>query len=282
MDLSNRALLVDLHISAWPGLKTDQRATVEVQQFNKATKDSGKYQKFLCRAGGLLTKIHNKGVEVRNLHKTLTAPWEDQGKRVISTDLYITKYRSAVISAVSELQGLYPEFNSKYPELVEADREIHGDMWKLEDYPTVVASSFDVEMSASPIPAVKDFRLDMSEELAKELQESYERDINRKLAAVTKDAWERLAESTRRLHSAVSGYGPGKRLFSSLFTNLEDTATVLQGLNLSNNAQLNSLADEVKELVRGLVVDNLKESPESRTVLSNQFQSVLDKMNAYI
>jgi hypothetical protein len=155
-------------------------------------------------------------------------------------------------------------------------------MWKLEDYPTVVASGFDVEMTASPIPDVKDFRLDMSEELSKELQESYEKDINRKLQAVTKDAWERLAESTRRLHSAVSGYGPGKRLFSSLFTNLEDTATILQGLNLNNNAQLNTIAEEVKELVRGLIVDNLKESPESRTVLSNQFQGVLDKMSQYI
>ena len=78
--LSERALLVTLHISSWGGMMIDREVTDEVNESHKASKEAGRYNKRLI-ASKFFSEVSTADNHARTAHRVLTLPWEDDGTR---------------------------------------------------------------------------------------------------------------------------------------------------------------------------------------------------------
>ena len=87
MNLTQDAMLVALHISAWSGRLYDREASMQVADRNGASASAGRYNKRLLpkTAFAALTATMSA---TRTTHYENTLPWDDKGARLLTVANY--------------------------------------------------------------------------------------------------------------------------------------------------------------------------------------------------
>ena len=102
--LSEKAMLVSLHISAWGGMAFDKEVSEEVNEsFSADRKEAGRYTKRLV-AKQFLANVSTAHSILKRVHKVLTLPWEDDGTRILSTVGYV-KYHADMLDGKRKAEG---------------------------------------------------------------------------------------------------------------------------------------------------------------------------------
>ncbi len=83
MNLSDRALLVQLSISQWTARKYDKRVTQQALTMNYASSDAGRFNKSLLPANDYLDMVHAKSAAIR--HVSFLANNQESRPEVTST-----------------------------------------------------------------------------------------------------------------------------------------------------------------------------------------------------
>ncbi len=84
MNLSDRALLVQLTISQWTARKYDKKATQEVATTFNTSKDAGRYNKSLLPMNDYLDRVHKKTTHIREKFYKNTLPWGMEGTMMLN------------------------------------------------------------------------------------------------------------------------------------------------------------------------------------------------------
>ena len=85
--INESAMLVSLNISQWRAYKSDKKITAEVAVTHNSDASMGKYRKSLL-AREALAAIQKIAGAARDSHYTLTLPWADEGRRILSNAGY--------------------------------------------------------------------------------------------------------------------------------------------------------------------------------------------------
>lgn len=234
--LQEKAMLVNLSVSAWTASKKDNKASDSVKVSNAANAKAGWFNKRLVDPAALapISKVEGR---IRDFHYKMTLPWGDNGDRVLPGMAYMD-YMDGLRKLKSEFEGEIDTLAQNYPQLVQDARVMLGAMYEPGDYPSVesIRTRFGVSTVFSPVPDAADFRVDVGAEAVEEIRKSITANVEQRLAGATRDCWDRLAEAVRNMHERLSD--PKAVFRDSLVENLRVLTDLVPKLNVAGDQNL--------------------------------------------
>lgn len=277
--LQEKAMLVNLSISAWTASKKDNKAGESVKAQASATAKAGWFNKRLIDPSALdkLNKIEGRA---RDVHYRMTLPWGDNGDRILPAQAYMD-YMDAIRVIRAEHDTARTEFVRDYPALVQGARQMLGAMYDPGDYPDVdrVAEKFDIRLGFTPVPDASDFRVDVGDEAVAEIRKSITESVEKRLHGATRECWIRLDGAVKAMVIKLSD--PEAVFRDSLVENLRVLTDVLPKLNITNDAKLNDVLGSVKTW---LLVDteSLRKDKKFRLFTADKAAEILAEIGPWV
>jgi len=236
------AMLVELSISNWTGVKIDRRASQEVDEAKGTKTAANTVHKKLFAGTQLLDDIVKFSARVRATHNESTLPWTDNGVRLLPSSAFM-EYKSAMSDLETEWQGYVDGFLENYVNLKTEAAYNLGASYDASDYPDVedIKSRFSFKLVFSPVPTSGDFRIDVEEQAKVELQKQYEADAQEKTSRAMQTAWDRLHKHLENMSDKLADKntkGDKKVFRDSLLDNAVSLVDSLKHLNINNDPKL--------------------------------------------
>lgn len=274
--LREKALTVRLSRTMFQAEKSDTRVAQATELQWKAEK-AGRYTKRLlrdceefCNARAAFTDIHRYVMKY-------TLPWMDDGIRLLPSEKYLD-----FANGLSELKEIalrkVQELADVWDDAVLKDKERLGDMWNPDDYPTKedMVTMWDVKVAFLPIPAVDDFRVDLSdsdknafESAIKEAEENANTDLLARILAPVAHMVEKLSDPKARFHDTLLG-------------NVKDVCTIAKDLNLNNDARITEIVASIEDKLQGVKTDELRQDSLVRFATAEDMKEVQSKLQEWI
>lgn len=279
MNLSDRALLVQLSISQWTARKYDKKVTQDVASSHGVTTAAGRYNKVLLPMNDLLDRVHKKSTLIRTKFYENTLPWGIEGTMMLPSANYlsfVTEFRKEK----GEWQYLVNDFERNYMQVRLDAQRLLGSMYNDADYPSAdeIANKFKMDMAIFPVPAT-DFRVSIaSDELAR-IQQDVEARVKDAQQQAMKEVWTRLYD---RVKSMAEKLADPKAIFrDTLVDNLREQCDMLTRLNFTDDPNLEALRSEVEaNLLKH--PDALRNDPDLRRDKAAEAKAIMDKMSSFM
>jgi len=287
INLADRAMLVSVNITQWAGRKLDRDATNAAQAAFQAESDSGRFNKLLIGAAALapIAKIAGKA---RNETYYMTAPWLDDGARILPAALF-ERYSATMQKLRADFESSVAAFVLAYPGLIEESRARLGGMFAESDYPAAgeIGKRFSFAIRYLPIPSAGDFRVDVpgADRIRADIAESQAAVMQ----AAHKATFARVIDAVEHMAEKLAAYVPGgengraQHVFrDSLVDNLRDLVDLLPGLNLSESAAMENLRKLVDSHLCRHDAETLRIDPKARAETARAAGAIVSKMREFI
>ncbi len=279
MNLSDRALLVQMSISQWTARKYDKKATRQVADANNTTMDAGRYNKSLLPMNDYLDRVHKKTTHIREKFYKNTLPWGIEGTQMLPTSNYLqfmTEYRKEK----SEWQSLVNTFIDNYDTLRFDAQRILGELYDEADYPLVseIGYKFRMDMAVFPVPS-NDFRTNISSDELTAIQQDVERRVSQAQQQAVLEVWQRLFDKVK--HIAEKLADPKAVFRDSMVENARDICDLLPRLNFTDDPHL----EEMRQQVEASLLkhpDALRNDPDLRRDTAAEAKAIMDKMKSFM
>ena len=284
--LSSRAMLCSLSISTWSARKHDRDASEEIAARHGAQSDAGRYHKMLLPKAAL-AEIQKIVSEARHEHCFMTLPWDDNGYRVLPAAVYMDhvekmhRLAAKFSKAVDALAG-------QFQILVEQAKTRLGGLFRESDYPALdeLRAKFAFETKVLPLPDAGDFRVAMGDEEKDRIKRQITAAVEASLQVGARELWFRLYEAVQHLADRLTAYkvtgeGVEHPFRDTVVTNLVKLVDVLPKLNITNDPELERLAEQVKN---SLLVDpnSLRKSESVRAETAKAAAAIAQHMAGYM
>ena len=280
MNLSDRALLVQLTISQWTARKYDKKATQEVATTFNASKDAGRYNKSLLPMNDYLDRVHKKTTHIREKLYKNTLPWGMEGVMMLPTTNYLA-FMNEFRKEKNEWLTLVNDFKSNYLQLKDDAKRVLGRLYSDADYPTEseVANKFKIDMAVFPVPST-DFRVAISSDELSRIQKDVEARVASAQAEAMKEVWQRLYDRVK--HMAEKLADPKAIFRDTMVENLQEQCAMLTRLNFMDDPNLEALRQQVEGTLATHHPDALRNDPDLRRDTAAEAKAIMDKMSVFM
>jgi len=188
----------------------------------------------------------------------------------------------------TEFNRLLEAFLAKYNDIVTDMAFKQGDMFNRDDYPTVdqVRSKFGVSLFRNEVP-LGDFRCQVAQDLADDMQVHYSRQAQQIVDGIMQDQMDRLLDVMQSIAHCcgVDEYlgkdGEMKQKKRKIYEGTIDKAKGLcqsySQFNLTNDARLTEVVNELNIALRGIDAETLRESDAARSQVKDNVDEILSK-----
>jgi len=278
MSIQERAMLVKLSISQWNPVIFDKEKSEELAAANGTTKEWLGAEKRLV-AKESTDPIGSAFSNLRLFHYSLTLPWSDDGWRILPTGVY-TPYQAGVKERTDQAMELVYELDRNFPQLKEDAKEHLNGAYHDEDYPTDLIARYGVRTAVRPIPQGEYLKVAVAEDELARLRENVTANVNAQIKASVLSLWERLREVVAKMAERMSAEKP--RVYDTVVTNIDDLVKILPQLNITDDPDLDQIAQEVKEQLTVYRPDALRQSSSARATVAIKANNALKKIDAMI
>ena len=284
--LSTRAMLCSVSISVWSARKHDPDASEEIALQHGAQADSGRYHKVLLPRQAL-AEIQKIVSEARQEHYFKTLPWDDNGYRVLPAAAYMDH--------VEKMRGLSNRFTGavdilarQFLILIDQARTRLGGLFREADYPTPdeLRAKFSFETKVMPLPDADDFRVTLGDEEKARIKRQITAAVEASLQVGSRELWFRLYEAVQHMADRLTAYKVTDQRVEHPFrdtvvTNLVKLVDVLPKLNVTNDPELDRLAEQVRT---SLLIDpkELRKSDAVRAETAKAASAIAQQMAGYM
>jgi hypothetical protein len=280
MNLSERALLVQLSISQWAARKYDKKISNEVASQHGTATAVGRYNKSLLPMNDLLDNVHKKASLIRTNFYANTLPWGMEGTQMLPSSHYLN-FMTEFRKEKNEWQTLVANFTSNYDSLKEDAKRFLGTLYNESDYPTLseIVGKFNIDIAVFPVPST-DFRVSIASEELKRIQQDVERRVQQSQAVAMKEVWTRLYDKVK--HMADKLADPKAVFRDSMIDNAREICALLPRLNFSDDPNLETLRQQVEMGIASHHPDALRNNPDLRRDTAAEARAIMDKMNVFM
>jgi len=279
MNLTDRALLVQLNVSQWTARKYDKRASKEVTTAHGAASAAGRFNKSLLPMNDKLENIYRKTTLIRTKYYESTLPWGIDGTRMLPTANYLS-FMTDFRKEKGEWEQLVQEFLDEYGQMkLDAQRTL-GSLYDPDDYPTALELryKFNMDMAVFPVPSA-DFRVAIGSEELKRIQQDVERRVKEAELAALKDVWNRLYERVK--HIAEKLADPEAIFRDSMIETAKEICALLPRLNFADDPNLEAMRQQVEaSLIKP--PEALRNDPALRRDTAAEAKAIMDKMGTFM
>ena len=281
MGIASSAVLVELNISVWTANKLDREATDSVISSNSAGKNSAQVRKNLMAGSSLRKDIADYTAGCRLWHNTRTLSWADKGARLLPTSAFMD-YKNEANIRRDTFNRMVDNFIVNYPNLVGTAQNYLGNLFRAEDYPSAdeVRSKFDFRLVFSPLPESGDFRLDIANEELDAIKSQYDNDFDKRVADAMREPWKKLHDTLTHISEKltdIQGDETKRRYHDSLISNAQALCGLLTHLNITKDPQLEEARRSLELTMLGVDIEDIKESPETRSSVKNRVDDILKR-----
>lgn len=261
--ISSSAMLVELTISCWTGVKKDKGASEEVVANKHATRGVASVNKKLLGDCAELDTLQKFAANVRNLHYNSTLPWSDMGPRLLTTSKYF-KYNADFSALQGEFDRLVGKFLQAYAwEITQAQVKL-GDLFNASEYPDTetLRGKFKFQLNFLPLPDAGDWRVDVGNEAQSALREQYEKAYEERLQGAMNDIWARLHGTLTMLSRQLSDQtedGKTPKIYASVFDRMLDIIDLMETCNMTGDTTMQLMQRRLSMAFRGITVEAVKE-----------------------
>lgn len=286
VSLSSRAMLCSLSISMWSARKHDPDASDEIAARHGAQSDAGRYHKILLPKQAL-ADIQKIVSEARQEHYFMTLPWDDNGYRVLPAAVYmdhVNKMRAQSNRFTVAVEALARQFLT----LIDQAKTRLGSLFREQDYPTPdeLRAKFAFETKVLPLPDAGDFRVALGDQERDRIKRQITAAVETSLQVGSRELWQRLYEAVWHMADRLSSYkvtgqGIEHPFRDTVVTNLVKLVDVLPKLNVTNDPELERLAEQVRN---SLLIDpkELRESDSIRAATAKTAAAIAQHMAGYM
>lgn len=278
--LSANYLLVDLEIRSWAGKRTDRAVSDEVLANKGATRDGGKFVKFLlASADAELETVKQMATAVRAFVYSRTVPWSSaesgarRGSRLLGA-----KGSIEFLKELNQIKREYDDHVSKLASVwdervAQAKANLSG-LSANDKYPTAqeIPELFSISVDMRPVPKHSDFsRINIPAELAEALGQSNAAETVTQLNNAMDDLRERLLKELARIGTQMQkvAVGDKTRLYDSLITNMQELVALTRSMNVTGNPALTKLADDIETKLLQRPVSAYKNNQAEAAMVAN-------------
>ena len=274
--ISSSALLVTLNRSTPALKKIDKQVTKEVTKAKHASDKAGAFHKNLI-SSSIHEALIGQSSAIYTYHARNTVEWIAKGPKLLPNEKY-TDYDNTMRSMIRDFDALGIEFIAEYPRIV-AEAQLHqGEMFKESDYPSVevLRSKINIEIAYEPIPDAGDFRIDIGNQAAEEMQAGYNKLLQDRLQKAMGSVIERLIKPlinmSKMLDYTAQEKPTGFR--DTLIDNVADIVSLIETCNITNDPTIEAVYRQLTNTLNGVTPDTLREDPYLRL----QTKQTVDKI----
>jgi len=282
ISIATSAMLASITINCWSAKKVAKKESEELTDAKSASRRAAQVQKNLLADDPRLSTINKYAAEIRNWVARVTLPWTDSGLRLVTTKQFVD-FKQGMDAHKAHFDQLVADFVQMYPTLISAQAFKLGGMFDRSEYPSdaEVASKFNIRFSFMPVPHGKDFRVDIADDIARELREQYESDFAKRVNDVNREHWSRLKTALDKMvdRLGVDEGGKNKVFRDTLVENALEVCDLLRLTNVTNDADLEAARKEVEQALLGVSLEELRKNNAIRTDVKAQVEGILDKFN---
>lgn len=283
MQLSDRALLVQLNISQWTARKHDKKATQEVAHNHGVNASVGRYHKSLLPANDYLAMVHQKAGYIRNKFYENTLPWGIEGTQMLPTANYLN-FVSEFRKEKAEWETLKNLFVANYSTLKADAKRFLGSLYREDDYPheSQIAAKFRMDMAVFPVPT-NDFRVQIGSEELSRIQRDVEERVQHASASAMRDVWQRLYDKVEHLlDKMVKVDDPKSRFHESSIEHVKGLCELLPRLNFADDPNLEAMRNEVEQKLASLNKDVIVGNDTLRAKKIDETKDIMERMKAFM
>lgn len=289
VDLQKRAMLITLSIrlEGLLGERRDKAASELVESTYSVASKRAKASKYLIdRKHPKVKAVIAAAQQVRAVVYRYTFPCGDSGLRLLPIKAF-PDFKNRVHAAMEDLKATQEAYLLAYPSLVAASESELGGLFDRSQYPSVerVKHMFKCGVQFLPMPDSGHFVADIANDAANEIRESIARDNERRIQEAVNDLIDRVEKSISFYVDKLSTYeneGDNVRgIFrDSLVANIQDMATLVRQLNVTDNPGILALATQI-DRIGTVAASELRESKDKREAMVAQGQTLLAKLDSY-
>ncbi len=249
----NSNLLYNVSISVWTARKKDKAETVKLNANAGAVDGAANVNKQLLPDNPELLAIHKCAGAIRTWVYENTLEWAKDWR--IGQVVRHAEFCMQFGDKAAELESLFDTFTGKYAEAIEDAKFTLNAMFNSADYPGVeeMRNKFRISLDVMPMPNAEDFRVvdGLPQEEVDRLCAVAKKSVEDRVQAGMNEAYERLFGVISKLATTLTQYGDNeiKKFNDTLMGNIEDLVAVMPALNITNDAKLNALTSEAKQLL---------------------------------
>lgn len=281
MNVSERALLVQLSVSQWTARKYDKKVTQDVAKQHGAITEVGRYNKVLLPMNDSLDNVHKKTTLIRKKYYDNTLPWGIEGTQMLPASNYFN-FMAEFKREKNEWELLVKRFLFDYPRLKQdAQRLLPNGLFNDSDYPSEseIANKFKMDMVVMPVPS-NDFRVAISDSELARIQQDVEARVKTAQADAMKDLWKRLYE---RVENMADKLADPKAVFrDTLVENARELCALLPKLNFAEDGNLELVRQEVETRLSKHHPDALRNNPDLRRDTAQEARMIMDRMATFM
>jgi len=283
ISLATSALVVCVDVNVWTATKQDRAISNEVTTSKKASADAGKFTKNLLSDSPDHKALLNYRQTVYNWLQRSTYDWA--GSMRLLPTINLEKFKKEYAQHERDFGALLEKFITAYPQIVSDAAFKQGDMFNRSEYPEPedVRTKFRMRLHVQKVPQ-SDFRSSVSEALAEDLKNHYERQTQDIINAVMDDASERLVEIASRLANACTEATPDedgkvrrKKIYDSTVIQAKEICKTIENFNLTGNKALSQAVVDLNFALENVTTEDLRESSYVRSVVKENVDDMLAK-----
>lgn len=285
VSLATSCVLVHPEVNVWTATRQDNEISEEVTTAKKADRDSGKFVKHLLAKNPEHRRVLNYRQTVYNWMQRRTYDWA--GSQRILPAVQLTQFMREFNEHEQTFKGLVDDFIKAYPTIVSNMAFVQGDMFKREDYPSVneVFSKFSIRLYTAEVP-VGDFRCQIAQDLAADLQTHYERQARDLVENIINRQKEQLVEVMRSIShccetETVVENGEIKikrrKLYDTTLQRAIELCDTFAEFNVTEDPQLDEVRTRLKKALDGVTIDALRNHDTTRIVVKEEVDDILAK-----
>jgi gamma-glutamylcyclotransferase (GGCT)/AIG2-like uncharacterized protein YtfP len=279
--IASSAVLISLSIGSWSGRMLDRRASEDVTTQANAEADVAKVSKQLLGKCDSLKAIHKFAANARSAHYAMTVPWSDSGLRLCASMKY-PDYVTTMSALQQEFGKLCPEFYDEYDWLVQQAQLKLGTLFCADDYPArqQITNKFYFNFTAIPVPEVGDWRVDMSNQTAKdvwdEARNQYAQFYNEQIAVAMNDVWGEVRQAVEHMSERLdyTDDSTKKKFHNTLVSNMMGVVDKMSAYNLSNDPTMEDARIKLSNALRGITAESLRQEPHLRVETKRRVDEV--------
>ena len=284
--IGDKLILVRLKTHAWSARKFDKKASNEVAKLagKEDATDIGRFNKTLIEKDAI-EPVRTARNELYNRHKFMTAPWTDDGVRVLTSELYF-EYTKTIREATAQYNHEVTRFvDVVYPAARDAAKTRLGPLYREQDYPTIEELRHSLrapEVHFEPLPNPEDVRVwGVGEVAAREIERDVRNSVQEAIDAAHAHVAGALITRAQEFVDKVRRYDKheSRTLYETAIENLRDVINlVLSGLNVKQDAALADMARQLEIALRDVSIEDLRGVEKKEKTLRKTKTAEVDRI----
>lgn len=281
-------MLVTLTISKWGGTKHDKKVSKEVADNHGSDVSMGRYNKKLL-PDDALKGINTVASRARELHYTLTLPYDDGGRRILKGSTFFD-YRDKMKELEREFYNEVDKFSYVYPDLIEEARIKLNGLFDPKDYeePRDIKRKFAIGFEIDAMPSSTHFTVQLGQSIEADIKFKQDQIYKDRTDKAVKDIFGRAKSVVEHMVERLNAFqklDDGKianNFKSSLVDNIRDLADLIPAINITDDPDIDAFAVKLRGSLCRYSTEALKISKNCREETTEKAEAILKQLKSFL